>query len=169
MAEQPQTAEWQPAAQCPSQRFGEPFRINCNEFAVAPSNGVGLMKYDISKNEWREWIKYPKDLRSSYHASAFDADRDILFIYNSEKTVIKIDLKTERFEVTESAFIYQDEERRNVLVQGLVRCCDGGEYIPHDLMNVMASFYCVEYLHVMSYSSSNGNHWKINVEAILNN
>ena len=93
------TIGWIKLASCPDRRFSEPFCVSPTEWAIAMETRYkskqfeGLMKYDIIRDKWQEWIKYPKDTETDYHTATIDPELNIVYIF-SYNQLIKTYLNT---------------------------------------------------------------------------
>ena len=97
-------SSWKECAPAPFERFSIPVRINKTEFVITPFNVVdhisdGLYKFNTTQNQWSLFVNYPQDFDSTYHTSCYDPNNQILYIYNYEKSLTIIDIKTKSFKI----------------------------------------------------------------------
>ena len=92
---------------------GSVVQINSNEFMMATDftdtgNNTdnekipGLYVFNIVKNYWRLWMKYPDDWRVAGHTLLFDKNNNSLYLwhashYDGEHKITQIDMKTKQF------------------------------------------------------------------------
>ena len=71
------------------------------------------------------------------------------------------------------AAILRDQLQESMLAFGYIRdiCrvpnCGGMSYIPSDIMQLISEWVCVEYIHVVRINSHCGQHFRVNVDAIM--
>ena len=85
---------------------GNMHQLNDTELLFIPDTMYerALWKYNLIKNEWIEWISIPSDCSWQYHTSSLDTNNMILYIFGERGYILKIDLKTEIFTVSENMY-----------------------------------------------------------------
>merc|ERR1712176_1209837 len=76
-------------------------------FIIAAQTGQdhdALYKYNTDDNKWTQWLKYPSNLETSYHTVSFDNIGNKLYIHNSERNVITINLNNKTCNVKATAY-----------------------------------------------------------------
>ena len=74
----------------------KPIKLNNNEFFIATKKD-GLYKYNVTDDEWIEWIKYPQDFISyDYGSVCMDKVNNLIYIYNDAliSSLFQINYKT---------------------------------------------------------------------------
>eukprot|EP00484_Ammonia_sp_Unknown_P016751 CAMPEP_0197041218 /NCGR_PEP_ID=MMETSP1384-20130603/17796_1 /TAXON_ID=29189 /ORGANISM="Ammonia sp." /LENGTH=491 /DNA_ID=CAMNT_0042472099 /DNA_START=36 /DNA_END=1511 /DNA_ORIENTATION=- len=69
----------------------------------------GIYKYDVDKNRWSLFIKYPAEFFSQYHNICIDDSRHIIYLFNGaagSNRLWKIDIETHKFECIELSRTY---------------------------------------------------------------
>lgn len=96
---------WSFVTSIPTDRFDIPIPISGEEFIVAPYHSHywrtnGLYKFNTIIGKWIETeYKYPSNIRTSFHTSAYDKVNKILYIYNKEALLIIINLESEECQI----------------------------------------------------------------------
>eukprot|EP01084_Bolivina_argentea_P306202 529076_1 len=85
--------------------FAKPLKFSNYEFLIAPEktqrdNSKGVYKYNTLTNEWSVCIEYNKDMESSYHTAAFDVSKHVLYSYDAQSQLIKINFQTKQIQIS---------------------------------------------------------------------
>ena len=89
--------------QPPEGPYGRLLPLNNHEFVVVPQtngltisykNGDGIYKYNAINKDWQKIMDYPKDFKSFEHFSTIDIANKIIYVYNANGELFKIDLNT---------------------------------------------------------------------------
>eukprot|EP01084_Bolivina_argentea_P194059 332922_1 len=95
-------SKWNKLKSFPYKYSSQPFVINNDEFMVAAynttySNGDGIYKFNIYKNEWVKIFNYDTDFRCSMRSTAYDNKNKLLYVCDTSvhpSRIVIFDLKT---------------------------------------------------------------------------
>ena len=92
---------WSRIQSFPHRLFSGLLSLDHNEFITAPESihCDGIYKYKIESNQLEKVVDYDQDFISTDHGTTIDAAKKKLFICNSQKELIEIDLKAKPFAI----------------------------------------------------------------------